>query len=240
MSQPTTIYSRLTRIEKKRAKPLLVKGEKLYPSVRAFRFILKPERDKLIEEYAERFGGKRNAEIFLWLWYELVNLIEFWNCECHLFSSENIPVLENTDKKFWAFQQRIMRDGIIMHLSRLTDEVGSGNHERLSVFQVERLFDQAGKERDKELRGLFKRIRKAREPIKECRNDLLAHNDLEFYLNPEHKHSLNGGQVEDLIDLLKKAILLTEKAFGLDDDLGWADHTYNRAERFIRSAKAPN
>ncbi len=207
----------------------------MYPSKRALRFSIKSERDKLIEEYAERFGGQENAKIFLLLWYEVVQLLEFWNCERHLFSTENIPVLKRTDGKFWALHQDVLQDRILMCLSRLTDDVASRNHKHLSVYQVERLLNCAGIKKGKNLRDLLKRIRKDCRPIREYRDKVLAHSDLEFHLNPEYKYGLTRGQVDDLVDLLKDAILLTEKAFGLDDDSGWANHTFNRAEHFMQS-----
>ncbi len=209
----------------------------MYPSVRAFKFSF--NKNDLVEEYKEVLGGQKNAEIFLCLWIEVVRLLELWNQHNTLFSSENLPVLKNTRERFWAFQQSIMKDAIVLSFSRLTDDIRSGGHEHLSIFQMQKLFDSTGEKDDKKaLSSTFKEIRKRRGSVKAIRNTMIAHNDLRYTLNPtEFTENVSFGELEDLLELLKETIQITENRFGLCDDPGWSDHTYNQAESFLASLR---
>lgn len=97
-------------------------------------------------------------------------------------SPERADILDRCGREVFICLQMSLETEMVMLLSRITDDPGSKDKERLSFQQFHMLIEDKNKQLAQKLRAIIKKIRKRRDKIREYRNKRLAHLDLKTVL----------------------------------------------------------
>ncbi len=104
----------------------------------------------------------------------------YWTMIKDLFgrSEEQLQLLNEAAGSFFFFVQRSFLDSMILGLSRLTDDPGSGDRENLVLQRLATAIGAAGnRDAVRRLRVPMKRIRVAVADLREYRDTVVAHSD---------------------------------------------------------------
>ncbi len=127
--------------------------------------------------------------VFHELYAEVVWLHIKWDQLQRLFkhSKARTRIIQETAPEFFTMVRRVLVDDILLHIIKLTDNIGRKNNRNLTLWRLPELIE------DPKLRQLIvddlQIIENQREPIRTLRNKYLAHFDLDFVLA---SHTLKG------------------------------------------------
>jgi AbiU2 len=138
------------------------------------------------------------------------NLIETYGALKELMflfgTSENVKLLNETAPSFFVHHERLLVDHIILSLSRMTDEKGSGSgtntQENLSLPRLLELPDAKYQQLRTDLQKKWTEIKGAAKELRTYRHKFLAHADLAHHLSPSSKlgADISIGSIRKLLD----------------------------------------
>jgi hypothetical protein len=155
-------------------------------------------------------------------------------------SRERIEILRTTANGFFSVLQVVLMDDVLLALSRLTDQPGSGQRRNLT------LSDLSGRLRELGLIGAQEEfdshLAQARDvcaDIRDFRNKHLAHRDLNAALTPSAAESVKPAQVTEALAHIRDMMNAFERAVNFprymyDDFI----HTSNHATLLSRLKKS--
>ena len=130
----------------------------------------------------------------------------YWKLLQDLFGSgeEQLRLLTESAGNFFLWVQRSFVDSLILGLSRLTDEPGSGDKENLVLQRLATAIGKAGdRELARRLRVPMKRIRSAVTDLREYRDKVLAHSDRKTARGDQHTEPIPVQSVEDALSAMR-------------------------------------
>lgn len=141
--------------------------------------------NEIKEEYCKVLGNEF-GNFFYEIYSQTVWLFVEWEQYKKLYTKkETVEVLNKTASSYFALQQRIQWNNIILSIAKLTDNEGIPGKENLTYLKFPLYI------KDENLKQKIKpeldKLRNEREDIKNLRNKILAHNDLHYTLSNDKK-----------------------------------------------------
>jgi hypothetical protein len=141
--------------------------------------------NEIKEEYCKVLGTEF-GNFFYEIYTQTVWLFVEWEQYKKLYTKEEtVEVLNNTASSYFALQQRIQWNSIVLNIARLTDEEKLGKYENLTYLKIPDYIED--EEFKQEIKLEIMKLKKEREDIKKLRHKILAHNDLECILYEKKK-----------------------------------------------------
>lgn len=161
--------------------------------------------------------GEERGQIFYGLWQDTAELQYAWNSYSALFEDRDLIALikQVASSYFGNLQQILLRD-LILRVCRLADpQLSSGKH-NLSLKQLENF-----KINDEDLlvlRDLHQDLEGKIQPLRDFRNKLGSHNDLEYALGRASlEFTPHVGMIRDGVNYIKDIMRFIESIFNLGD-----------------------
>jgi hypothetical protein len=167
-----------------------------------------------IEQQHLTLLGPSLGPVYHALHNEVTSLHEKWLEYRKLYatSSERLDLLNQTAGFFFRVVQDVLWDDVLLHITRLTDDPGTGEEERLVLSRLK------GHDIDtplaSELRTLLRVAYSRAEFAREERNRRIAHTDLALAINAKAE-PLSGGtrQVEDVLSSFRDVLNAIHKRY---------------------------
>ncbi|HAQ61381.1 TPA: hypothetical protein DCR49_05185 [Candidatus Delongbacteria bacterium] len=155
--------------------------------------------------YCEKLG-KDFGEYFFEIYSQTVWLFVEWEQYKKLFTDEKtVEILNKTAKSYFALQQRIQFNNVVLNVAKLLDNVKVVRYENLTYLRL------ASYIKDENFRSVIEDdlvlLKGEREAIKNLRDNLLAHNGLECILSEGMKadafSAVTLGKVDTILNLIE-------------------------------------
>jgi len=124
--------------------------------------------------------GKDLGLKFFAIWQEVAWLHSEWQEYVDLYgtSESRIELLNKAAPTFFRIVQGLLWEGVILHISRLTDKMRIAGRENLTIFCLPSLVNDENLK--SKLNNLLDEIKKTTEFCRDWRNRRIAHRDLEL------------------------------------------------------------
>ncbi len=173
-------------------------------------------KQEFIDLYPNNFGL-----LSYYLWYDIATLHQNWKNYRIFYGDKQsvIEVLNDSAPTFFSSLERIMRHEIILSIGRLTDPSFSDRkhkNENASLIRlVEGVIDALNNETKKEVEEDVKRLEVQASKIRNLRNKLIAHSDLQtkLELKPKPLAGISLEEVEEMLKSLRKIFNRIEQKF---------------------------
>lgn len=142
--------------------------------------------DEVEEEHSDNLGPTLGP-LYHELYNELCRLHLKWNQYCALFgkSEDRVALLNTTAADFFGLLQGVLWEDVLLHIARLTDTPGRGDHKRITLHRLPNEVDDP--HLSNEVKSLIDRASHLSEFAREWRNRHIAHRDLSLSLNDSAK-----------------------------------------------------
>lgn len=130
----------------------------------------------------------------------------YWAMIRELFSSgkERLQLLNESAGNFFFFVQRSFLDSLLLGLSRLTDDPGSGDRENLVLQRLATAIGKAGhRDLARRLRSQSKRINVAVAELRKYRDTVVAHSDRKTALGERQVVEIPVQSVEQALSAVR-------------------------------------
>ncbi len=169
--------------------------------------------NEIKEEYCKVLGNEF-GNFFYEIYSQTVWLFVEWEQYKKLYTKkETVEVLNKTAPSYFALQQRIQWNSIILSIARLTDNKQAMGYENLTYLKIPDYIKD--EELKQEIQLEIITLKKEREDIKNLRHKILAHNDLECILSEEKKiEILNSITLKKTETVLSQIENIFQKLYG--------------------------
>jgi len=176
------------------------------------------------------------------LFYELSNDIKLlhlhWQNYRLLYgtSPERIELLKWAADLFFGLLENIIRHDIILRIARLTDQATTGPHSNASLPQlVEIISPHIDYTSNQLIRDLLQKLLNSCTPIRNLRNRVLVHNDLEIKLNYSSNPipGFSRADIEKILEHIRNLANEIENCFNLTNTSFQYVHSITNAEDLI-------
>ncbi len=149
--------------------------------------------------------SKELAQTYAELRKKLTLLNVYWDNFCVLYTDKNaVDVLNRSASDYFSMNQTIWSDFIILEISKLTDPELMNKYKNLSFERIVKLVDESKyPDLKKSLEADIKDLDDICKPIRNIRNKLISHNDLEGFIQPQTK-AIDNVFIRDIEQALQK------------------------------------
>jgi len=154
--------------------------------------------------YCEKLG-KDFGEYLYEIYVQTVWLFVEWDQHKKLFMDEKtVEILNQTAKSYFALQQRIQWNSIVLNIAKIIDNEKVGKYNNLTYLSLSSYIEDKNLRDD--IRDDLERLKQEREEIKNLRDNLLAHNGLACILSENMKADVYSAVTLEKIDTILKSI----------------------------------
>ncbi len=158
------------------------------------------------------------GELFFELHNVTCGLQLIWQDYRALFgtSQERIELLNHSASSFFGRLDHILRHDIFLRIARLTDPPATGRHANASLAQLAgRLRPHLDTSRTAELSTKLQELEDCCAPMRDLRNRMLAHDDLDtaLHFHPDPLPGISRANIESALECIRSLLNYVESLF---------------------------
>lgn len=170
-------------------------------------------KKKFIDSFPDETG-----DLFHKLWNDVALLHFSWKSYRSLYgtSPERIKLLNYTASHFFHFLEQVLRNDVLLRITRLTDRARTGDKTNASLeYIIKKLEPYIEKESFSNILRSYKKLKISSNKVTKIRNLKIAHKDLNFALDQEQNMALgiSRQEIEELLKNIRETLGEIEKYF---------------------------